>query len=105
MITMMMTIIIKIIIIIIIIIIICFPNADSYRDLSSKQISQNHEDEKRHQYGNREMKVEQGYLMSLVFSTTGRMAEEGKRFHNELAKLLSIRNCKDYATTISLVTH
>ena len=68
---MMMTIMIIIIIIIIIItiiiiiIIICFPNADSY--LSFKQISQNHEDEKRCQYSNREIKVEQGSFMPLSF--------------------------------------
>ena len=36
---------------------VCHSDADSYRDLSLKQIFQNHENEKKWQYGNRVMEV------------------------------------------------
>ena len=51
-------------------------NADSYRDLSSKKIFRNHGNEKKRQCSNRVMEIEQGSFTSLVFSTTGEMAEE-----------------------------
>ena len=47
------------------------------------------------------MEVEQRSFMPLVFSTTGRMPEECKRFHSRLAKLLSIKKGEDYASTVS----
>ena len=48
---------------------VCHPNADSYRELSPKQIFQLHENEKR-QYSRRVLEVEQGTFIftPLVFT-------------------------------------
>ena len=57
---------------------VCHPNADSYRDLSPKEIDRQHENEKKRQYARRVMVMEQGTFTPLVFTTTGVMAEECK---------------------------
>ena len=50
---------------------VCHPNADSYRDLTPKQIYKKHENEKKRQYAERVMEIEQGTFTPLVFTTTG----------------------------------
>ena len=82
---------------------VCHPNADSYRELSPKQIFQLHENEKKRQYSRRVLEVEQGTFTPLVFTSTGVMADECKRFHSRLAELLALRKGDDYATTISWI--
>ena len=79
------------------------PNADSYRELSPKQIFQLHENEKKRQYSRRVLEVEQGTFTPLVFTSTGGMADECKRFHSRLAELLALKKGDDYATTISWI--
>ena len=81
---------------------VCHPNADSYRELSPKQIFQLHENEKR-QYSRWLLEVEQGTFTPLVFTSTGGMANECKRFHSRLAELLALKKGDDYATTISWI--
>ena len=81
----------------------CHPNADSYRELSPKQIFQLHENEKKRQYSRRVLEVEQGTFTPLVFTSTGGMADECKRFHSRLAELLALKKGDDYATTISWI--
>ena len=39
---------------------VCHPNADSYRDLTPKQIWKKHENEKKRQYAERVMEIEEG---------------------------------------------
>ena len=63
---------------------ICHPNADSYRDMNLNQIYRQHETEKERQYAYRIIKVEQATFTPLVFSTTGVMAAECKRYHSKL---------------------
>ena len=53
------------------------PNADSYRDLSPKQIYRQHENEKKRKYATRVLEIEQGTFTPLVFSTTGGMGVKG----------------------------
>ena len=53
---------------------VCHPNVDSYRDLTPKQIFKQHENEKKRQYAERVMEIEQGTFTPLVFMTTGGMA-------------------------------
>ena len=65
------------------------PNADSYRDLSPKQIYRQHENEKKRKYATRVLEIEQGTFTPLVFSTAGGMGEECHRFHRRLAELLA----------------
>ena len=55
---------------------VCHPNADSYRDLTPNQIYQKYEKEKKRQYAERVMEIEQGTFTPLVFTTTGRMVDE-----------------------------
>ena len=80
---------------------VCHANADSYRDLSPKEIYRQHENEKKRQYAGRVMEVEQGTFTPLVFTTSGGMAEECKRYHNRLAELLAINKGENYASTVS----
>ncbi|CAH3169510.1 unnamed protein product, partial [Porites lobata] len=82
---------------------VCHPNADSYRELSPKQIFQLHENEKKRQYSRRVLEVEQGTFTPLVFTSTGGMADECKRFHSRLAELLALKKGDDYATSISWI--
>ena len=49
---------------------VCHPNADSYRDLSAKQIYRIHENEKKRKYNSRVTEIEQGTFTPLVFATT-----------------------------------
>ena len=74
---------------------VCHPNADSYRELSSKQIFQRYENEKKRQYSRRVLEVEQGQFTPLVFTSTGGMADECERFHSRLAELLALKKGDD----------
>ena len=84
---------------------VCYPNAESYRGLTTKQIYHKHESEKKrmHMYASRVLEVEQGSFTPLVFTTTGGMADECKRYHSRLAELLSIKKGEDYSTTMSWI--
>ena len=79
------------------------PNADSYRDLSPKQIYRQHENEKKRKYATQVSEIEQGTFTRLVFSTTGGMGEECQRFHRRLAELLASKKGEDYSATISWI--
>ena len=68
---------------------VCHPNADSYRDLTPKQIYKKHENEKKRQYAERVMEIEQGTFTPLVFTTTGGMADECVKYHSRLAELIA----------------
>ena len=81
----------------------CHPNADSYRDLSLKQIYRIHENEQKRKYKSRVTQIEQGTFTPLVFTTTGGMADEFQGYHSRLAELLSAKKRESYATTISWV--
>ena len=50
---------------------VCHPNADSYRDLTPRQIYKKHEIEKKRQYAEKVMEIEQGTFTPLVVTTTG----------------------------------
>ena len=82
---------------------VCHPTAESYRDLSPEQIYCQHENGKKRSYARRLMEIEQGTFTPLVFSTTGEMAEECRRYHSRLAELLAIKQGEDYSTTIAWV--
>ena len=49
------------------------------------------------------MDVEQGTFTPLVFTTTGGMEEECKRYHNRLAELVAAKKGENYATTVSWI--
>ena len=54
----------------------CHPNADSYRELSPKQIFQLHENKKKRQYSRRVLEVEQGTFTPLLFSIISELNKE-----------------------------
>ena len=74
----------------------CHPNANSYRDLTPKQIYKKHENEKKRQYAEIVMEIEQGTFTPLVFSTTGGMADECVKYHNRLAELITNKRGESY---------
>ena len=69
----------------------CHPNADSYKDLTSKQIYKKHENEKKRQYAEIVMEIEQGTFTPLVFTTTDGMADECVKYHSRLAELIAYK--------------
>ena len=56
---------------------ICYPNAESYKGLITKQIYRQHEWKKR-MYASRVLEVEQGSFTPMVFTTTGGMADDAR---------------------------
>ena len=79
------------------------PNADSYRDLTPKQIYKKHENEKKRQYAERVMEIEQGTFTPLVFTTTGGMADECVKYHSRLAELIANKKGESYSSAISWI--
>ena len=65
---------------------ICHPNTDFYRDMDLNQIYRQHEPDKKRQYASRILEVEQATFTPLVFSATGRMAAEFRRYHSRRYK-------------------
>ena len=82
---------------------LCQPNADSYRDLTPKQIYKKHENEKKRQYAERVMEIEQGTFTPLIFTTTGGMADESVKYHSRLAELIANKKGESYSSAISWI--
>ena len=72
-------------------------------DLDPNQTYRQHETEKKRQYASRILEVEQATFTPLVFSTTGGMAVECKRYHSRLAELVVAKKCESYTTTMSWI--
>ena len=81
----------------------CHPNADSYRDLTPKQIYKRHENEKKRQYAERVMEIEQGTLTPLVLTTLGGMADECVKYHSRRAELIASKKGESYSSAISWI--
>ena len=82
---------------------VCHPHADSYKDLTLKQLYKQQENEKKHKYASRILEVEQGTFTPLVISTTGGMGEECARYHARLVDLLATKKGETYSTTVSWI--
>ena len=82
---------------------VCHSHADSYNDLTLKQLYKQQENEKKRKYASRILEVEQGTFIPLVFSTTGGMGEEGARYHVRLVELPAIKKGETYSTMVSWV--
>ena len=67
------------------------------------QVYRQNETKKKRQYASRILEVEQVTFKPLVFSTTGGMAAECKRYHFRLAELLATKKEESYATTMSWI--
>ena len=82
---------------------VCLPNAAYYRDLTCKQIYKKHENEKKRQYAERVMEIEQGTFTPIVFTTIGGMADECVRYHSRLAELIANKKRESYSSPISWI--
>ena len=82
---------------------VCHPNADSYLEQNPEQIYRQHESEKKRQYADRVIEVEQGTFTPLIFSSTGGMGTECKIYHKRLVELLSTKKGESYANTMQWV--
>ena len=56
-----------------------------------------HKKEKKNQYMNRVLQLKKGSFVPLVFTTTGGMAPEAKRFIRRLAVLIATKTNEDYS--------
>ena len=62
-----------------------------------------HENEKKTQYAERVMEIEQGAFTPLVFTTTGGMADECVVYHSRLAELIANKKEESYSSAISWI--
>ena len=82
---------------------VCHPNADSYRDWTPKQINNKHENEKKRQYAERVMEIEQRMFTPQVFTTTGGMADEWVKYHSRLEELIANKKGESYSSAVSWI--
>ena len=73
------------------------PKSVSYQSRTMPQLYALHEDEKKSQYMNRVLQLEKGSFVPLVFTTTGGMAPEARRFIRRLAALIAAKTKEDYS--------
>ena len=59
--------------------------------MTPKHIYKQHETEKKRQYSSRVMEIEHGTFTPLAFTTTGGMADECRRYHCQLAELITTK--------------
>ena len=67
---------------------VCYPNAQTYKDLELSKIYEMHEEEKKRKHTERVNEIEHGTFTPLIFTTTGGMSKECKTFHTRLAQLI-----------------
>ena len=71
--------------------------------MTPKQIYKKHENEKKRQYAERVMEIEQGTFTPLVFTTTGGMADECVKYHSRLVKLIANKKGESHSNAISWI--
>ena len=79
---------------------VCHSNADSYRDLTPKQIYKKHENETERQYAGRVIEIEQGTFTPRVFTTTGGMADE---YHSRRTEHIANEKGESSSSAISWI--
>ena len=82
---------------------VCYPNAESYKDLELSKIYEMHEEEKKRKYAERVNEIEHGTFTPLIFTSTGGMSQECKTYHSRLAHLISVKKGEEYHTTIAWI--
>ena len=76
------------------------PHAQSYRRQAIDKVYRSHEREKRRNYEERVLQVEQGTFTPLVFSSTGGAGPAASAFLKRLSSLLAAKKDTDYSTTM-----
>ena len=82
---------------------VCFPNADTNKDLELSNIYKLQEEEKKRKYAERVNEIEHGTFTPLVFTTTGEMSKECKTYHSRLAELIANTKGEQYHTTAAWI--
>ena len=84
---------------------VCFPNADTYKDLELSNNYKLQEEEKKRKYAERVNEIEHGTFTPLVFTTTGEMSKECKTSYSRrrLAELIANTKGEQYHTTIAWI--
>ena len=82
---------------------VCYPNADSYKNLTPEQIYKLHESDKKRLYSSRVLEVGRGTFPPLVFTTTGGMSDECRCYHSRFAELLAVKKQENYASSITWI--
>ena len=77
------------------------PNSPSYRDMSTKQLYEKHEQEKKAAYNERILQIEKGSFTPLVFSTTGGMGPESTKYHKRIAELIAAKRNEQYSDVMN----
>ena len=78
-------------------------NSDSQSNLPTKKVFRQHEMEKRREYMQRVLDVENGSFTPLVFGTNGGLGEECTKFLGELASKIAKKDNESYAHTITWI--
>ena len=78
-------------------------NAQSQRQLTTKQIFAKHEAEKKRLYNDRIINIEHGTFTPLVFSLNGVMSPECECFHKSLAQKIAEKTQQRYSTIMNLI--
>ena len=73
------------------------PKSPTYQGKTMPQLYTLHEKENKNQYMNRVLQLEKGSFVSLVFTTTGGIAPEAKRFIRRLAVFIATKTNEDYS--------
>ena len=71
--------------------------------MTPKQIYKKHKNEKKRQYAERVIKIEQGLFSPLVFTTKGGMADECVNYHSRLAELIADKKGESCSSVISWI--
>ena len=71
--------------------------------MTPKEIYKKYENEKKRQYAERVMEIEQGTFTPIVFTTTGGKADECVKYHSRLAELIANKKGESYSSTISWI--
>ena len=82
---------------------VCHPNPDSYENLTPEQIYKLHDNDEKRVYSSRVFEVERGTFTPLVFTSTGSMSDECKRYHSSLAELLAVKKQESYPSTVAWI--
>ena len=81
----------------------CVTLMQTLTDLTPKQIYKKYENEKKRQYTERVMEIEQGTFTPLVFTSTGGMADECVKHHSRLAGLIANEEEESFSSAISWI--
>ena len=79
------------------------PNASSNRAKTLTQAYADHEREKKRVYNDRVIQVEHATFTPLVFSTSGGESPECKKYHQNLAILISRKRKENYADIVAYI--